>query len=116
MALLNEYRVELDGVDAVIIGRSDIVGKPIAHLLLQANATVTICHTHTRDLARATLEADVLVVAAGRPAFVSPDMFKIVVDGAPAGSVGFWERDWRDMAAACGPVKVTACIELLAGV
>ena len=49
------------------VGRSDIVGKPIAHLLLQANATVTICHSRTADLARYTLEADVLVVAAGAP-------------------------------------------------
>jgi len=76
MALLNEYRVELDGVRAVVVGRSDIVGKPMAHLLMQANATVTICHSHTRDLASHTLEAEVLVVAAGRAGLVSPDMVK----------------------------------------
>src|SRR5262249_1130774 len=56
MALLREYRIELDGARAVVIGRSDIVGKPVAHLLLQANATVTLCHSHTRDLAQETLE------------------------------------------------------------
>src|ERR671930_1221757 len=61
LALLAEYSIPLDGVRAVVIGRSDIVGKPVAHLLLQANATVTICHSHTRDLERETLEADVLV-------------------------------------------------------
>ena len=76
MALLTEHRVELDGARAVVVGRSDIVGKPIAHLLLQANATVTICHSHTDDLARHTLDADVLVVAAGVPGIVSPEMVK----------------------------------------
>jgi methylenetetrahydrofolate dehydrogenase (NADP+)/methenyltetrahydrofolate cyclohydrolase len=76
MALLAEYRVELDGADAVVVGRSSIVGKPVAQLLEQANATVTICHSHTRDLAEHTLEADVLVVAAGRAGVVSTDMVK----------------------------------------
>ena len=70
MALLAEHRIELDGARAVVIGRSDIVGKPMAHLLQQANATVTLCHSHTRDLARHTLEADVLVAAVGVPALV----------------------------------------------
>ena len=85
MALLAEYGVELDGARAVVVGRSDIVGKPIAHLLLQANATVTICHSHTADLERHTLDADVLVVAAGVPGFVSPDMVK---SGAAVVDVG----------------------------
>jgi len=85
MALLAEHGVELDGARAVVVGRSDIVGKPIAHLLLQANATVTICHSHTADLERHTLDADVLVVAAGVPGFVSPDMVK---SGAAVVDVG----------------------------
>src|ERR671936_1284629 len=76
MLLLNEHRVALDGVRAVVIGRSDIVGKPVAHLLLQAHATVTICHSNTDDLSRYTLDADVLVVAAGVPGIVSADMVK----------------------------------------
>src|ERR671928_1040240 len=76
LALLAEHRVPLEGARAVVIGRSDIVGKPVAHLLLQANATVTICHSRTRDLARYTLEADVLVVAVGAPEVVTPDMVK----------------------------------------
>ena len=83
MALLDEHGVVLDGANAVVIGRSDIVGKPMAHLLMQRHATVTICHSHTRDLARHTLEADVLVVAAGRAAMVTPDMVRpggVVVD------------------------------------
>ena len=66
MALLDEYDIPLEGAKAVVVGRSDIVGKPVAHLLLQRNATVTICHSRTRDLARETLDADVLVVAVGR--------------------------------------------------
>jgi methylenetetrahydrofolate dehydrogenase (NADP+) / methenyltetrahydrofolate cyclohydrolase len=83
MAMLTEHRVELDGARAVVIGRSDIVGKPMAHLLMQANATVTICHSHTQDLARHTLDADVLVAAVGVAGMVSPDMVKrggVVVD------------------------------------
>ena len=76
MALLAEYRVQIDGSRAVVVGRSDIVGKPVAHLLLQANATVTICHSHTDDLERHTLDADVLVVAAGVPEVVTADMVK----------------------------------------
>ena len=85
MALLAEYRIGLDGTRAVVVGRSDIVGKPVAHLLLQANATVTICHSRTADLARHTREADVLVVAAGLPGIVSPDMVK---EGAAVVDVG----------------------------
>jgi methylenetetrahydrofolate dehydrogenase (NADP+)/methenyltetrahydrofolate cyclohydrolase len=76
MALLAEYEIELKGANAVVVGRSDIVGKPVAHLLLQQHATVTICHSRTRDLARETLDADVLVVAAGRPWLVTADMVK----------------------------------------
>ena len=85
MALLAEFRIRLDGARAVVIGRSDIVGKPIAHLLLQENATVTICHSHTDDLERHTLDADLLVVAAGVPGIVSPDMVK---SGAAVVDVG----------------------------
>jgi methylenetetrahydrofolate dehydrogenase (NADP+)/methenyltetrahydrofolate cyclohydrolase len=83
MALLDEYDVELSGARAVVVGRSELVGKPVAQLLLAANATVTMCHSRTADLAAETLAADVLVVAAGRPALVTPDMVKtgaVVVD------------------------------------
>jgi methylenetetrahydrofolate dehydrogenase (NADP+)/methenyltetrahydrofolate cyclohydrolase len=85
MALLAEFRIRLDGARAVVIGRSDIVGKPIAHLLLQQHATVTICHSHTDDLERHTLDADLLVVAAGVPGIVSPEMVK---SGAAVVDVG----------------------------
>jgi methylenetetrahydrofolate dehydrogenase (NADP+)/methenyltetrahydrofolate cyclohydrolase len=85
LALLDEYSIRLDGARAVVVGRSDIVGKPVAHLLLQRNATVTICHSHTDDLARQTLDADVLVVATGIPGLVDPDMVK---QGAAVVDVG----------------------------
>jgi methylenetetrahydrofolate dehydrogenase (NADP+)/methenyltetrahydrofolate cyclohydrolase len=76
IALLAAYDIELDGATAVVIGRSNIVGRPVAQLLLQRHATVIMCHTHTRDLERETLDADVLIVAAGHPALVTPDMVK----------------------------------------
>ena len=76
MALLAEYDVELRGKNAVVIGRSEIVGKPVAMLLLAEHATVTICHSRTADLGAHTREADVLVAAVGRPGLVTPDMVK----------------------------------------
>jgi len=85
MALLAEHRITLEGARAVVVGRSDIVGKPIAHLLLQSNATVTICHSRTEELPRHTLDADVLVVAAGVAGIVSADMVK---SGAAVVDVG----------------------------
>ncbi len=90
MALLAEYDISLEGAKAVVVGRSDIVGKPVAHLLLQQHATVTICHSRTRDLRRETLEADVLVVAVGRPWLVTADMVK---QGATVVDVGLSRTD-----------------------
>lgn len=83
MALLEQENVELKGKHAVVVGRSNIVGKPIALLLLQEHATVTICHSRTADLAAITRQADVLVVAVGRPNFVTGAMIKpgaVVID------------------------------------
>lgn len=68
--------IPLDGKRAVVIGRSNIVGKPMLHLLLAKNATVTICHSHTKNLASIAREADILVAAVGRPRFVTADMVK----------------------------------------
>ena len=111
MALLAEYHVELDGARAVVIGRSAIVGKPVMHLLQQANATVTLCHSHTKDLARHTLEADVVVAAAGVPALVLPDMVKersVVIDvgmnRTEAGLVGDVDPGALEVAAFMTPV------------
>ena len=72
MRLLEEYDVQLEGARAVVVGRSDIVGKPAALLLLHANATVTVCHSRTGDLGAVTREADVLVVAVGRTNVIGP--------------------------------------------
>jgi methylenetetrahydrofolate dehydrogenase (NADP+)/methenyltetrahydrofolate cyclohydrolase len=74
--LLDRSGIAIDGAHAVVVGRSDIVGKPIALLLLHRNATVTICHSRTRDLPAVCASADVLVAAIGRPAFVTPDFVK----------------------------------------
>jgi len=76
MRMLEEYAIPLGGANAVVLGRSVIVGKPMAQLLLAANATVTTCHSRTRDLARRTREADVLVAAVGRPHLVEAEMVK----------------------------------------
>src|SRR5438270_841980 len=76
MALLEEYAIRTEGARAVVLGRSDIVGKPGAHLLLQANATVTICHSRTDDLGRYTSDAEILVAAVGSAGLVTPDLIR----------------------------------------
>ena len=76
MELLDEHEVELEGRRAVVVGRSQIVGKPMAHLLLGRNATVTICHSRTVDLAAHTRAADVLVAGVGHPHLITADMVK----------------------------------------
>jgi len=76
MRLLDAAGIAIDGARAVVLGRSDIVGKPVAALLLQRNATVTICHSRTRDLASVTREADILIAAIGKPLFVTAEMVK----------------------------------------
>jgi methylenetetrahydrofolate dehydrogenase (NADP+)/methenyltetrahydrofolate cyclohydrolase len=76
MRLLAEYGVELRGKEAVVIGRSELVGKPAAMLLLREHATVTMCHSRTADLAGHTRRADVLVAAVGRPGTITADMVK----------------------------------------
>jgi len=76
LEILDHYGCELKGAEAVVIGRSRLVGKPLAQLLLARHATVTMCHTRTRDLAAHTRRADVLCVAAGRPRTVMGDMVK----------------------------------------
>lgn len=69
--------IPIEGAHAVIIGRSNIVGKPMGHLLLERNATVTVCHSRTQNLAAVAREADILVAAVGRPGFVTADMVKL---------------------------------------
>ena len=76
MELLDRTGVEIEGANAVVVGRSDIVGKPVALLLLHRSATVTICHSRTRDLPAVTREADILIAAVGRPEMITGDMVK----------------------------------------
>ena len=83
MVLLREAGVEISGKECVVLGRSNIVGKPMAMLLLQANGTVTICHSRTKNLAEVTRRADILVVAIGKAKFITGDMVKpgaVVID------------------------------------
>jgi methylenetetrahydrofolate dehydrogenase (NADP+)/methenyltetrahydrofolate cyclohydrolase len=74
--ILKRSHIPIAGQNAVIVGRSDIVGKPAAMLLLHENATITICHSKTRDLGSITRQADILVAAIGRPGFITPEMVK----------------------------------------
>lgn len=83
VALLDHHRVELAGRHAVVVGRSAVVGKPLAHLLLDRDATVTVCHSRTRDLAAVTAQADVLVAAVGRAGLITADHVRpgaVIVD------------------------------------
>lgn len=83
MATLAHYGIELEGKNVVVIGRSNVVGKPVAMLMLKKNATVTICHSRTRNLPELLQQADVIVAAVGKPCFVKPEMVKegvVIVD------------------------------------
>jgi methylenetetrahydrofolate dehydrogenase (NADP+) / methenyltetrahydrofolate cyclohydrolase len=111
MRLLAEYGVQLAGARAVVVGRSLIVGRPVALLLLHENATVTICHSRTDDLARQTLDADVLVVAAGLPGIVTAEMVKagaavvdVGINRTEAGLVGDVDPGAAEIAALMTPV------------
>jgi len=111
MVMLAEHGVELKGKEAVVIGRSEIVGKPMAMLLLAEHATVTICHSRTVNLAEHTRRADVLVAAVGRPGIVTPEMVKpgatvidIGVNRTDAGLVGDVDPAVFDVAGLMTPV------------
>lgn len=92
MRLLSEYNVPLEGVEAVVVGRSAILGRPMASMLINAHATVTLCHSRTRNLAEQVARADVLIVAIGRPRFVLGEWIKpgaVVIDaGYNEGNIG----------------------------
>ena len=111
LALLDHYQVQLRGRHAVVVGRSVVVGKPVAHLLLDRNATVTICHSRTVDLPAITRQADVLVAAAGRAALIGPGYVSpgtIVVDvgtnATPGGLAGDVDPAVAEVAGALTPV------------
>lgn len=129
MTILEHYNIPLQGKHAVVVGRSNIVGKPMAQLLLMANATVTICHSKTQNLADHTSRADVLVVAAGKPGVIGQHEIKkgaVVIDvgihgsgqtGAKiVGDVRFDELDgWASAATpvpgGVGPMTITTLLE-----
>ncbi len=76
MKLIDYYKIELEGKNAVVVGRSNIVGKPISALLINRNATVTVCHSKTKNLSEFTKNADILIVAIGKEKFITADMVK----------------------------------------
>jgi methylenetetrahydrofolate dehydrogenase (NADP+) / methenyltetrahydrofolate cyclohydrolase len=111
MEILREYTVELKGARAVVIGRSNIVGKPMALLLLAEHATVTICHSRTRDLPAVVREADVIVAAVGHPETVTADMVRegatvvdVGINRTDDGLVGDVAEDVREKAGLLTPV------------
>jgi methylenetetrahydrofolate dehydrogenase (NADP+) / methenyltetrahydrofolate cyclohydrolase len=111
MRLLDEYRIPVAGARAVVVGRSLIVGRPTALLLLHANATVTICHSRTDDLARHTLDADVLVVAVGHARLITADMVKqgaavvdVGINRTESGLIGDVDAGAAEVAAFLTPV------------
>ena len=97
--LLKRSNIEMDGKHCVVVGRSNIVGKPMSLLMLRENATVTICHSHTKNLAEICKEADILIVAIGKPQFIGKEYVK---DGAVVIDVGI-HRDENNKL--CGDVK-----------
>ena len=121
--LLQHYEIELAGKHAVVVGRSAILGKPMAMMLLKENATVTICHSQTRDLGALLVKADVIVAAVGRPKFVVGSWVKdgaIVVDaGYHAGGIGDVELDavsqrvaaYTPVPGGVGPMTICTLIE-----
>lgn len=102
--MLDYIGYNCDGKNAVVIGRSNLVGKPLAIMLLQKNATVTLCHSHTQDLKEITKKADILVAAIGKPKFVTEDMVK---EGAVVIDVGINRVDGK----LCGDVDFDKCYE-----
>ncbi|MCH5223632.1 MAG: bifunctional methylenetetrahydrofolate dehydrogenase/methenyltetrahydrofolate cyclohydrolase FolD [Muribaculaceae bacterium] len=109
--LLDKAGVEIEGKNAVVIGRSNIVGLPVSKMLLDRNATVTIAHSRTKDLQKVASTADILVVAIGRPRFVSADMVK---EGATVIDVGV-NRD-PENGKLCGDVDYEACKDKAAAI
>ncbi len=93
LKILDHYNIDVSGMNAVVVGRSYIVGKPIAGMLTNRNATVTICHSRTKDLAAHVRNADLVVAAIGKPGFITPDMIK---EGAVLIDVGINRLDKKE--------------------
>ena len=105
--MLDYAGIDLNGKDVVVIGRSNIVGKPVAMLALQRNATVTICHSRTKNIAEKTRNADVVIVAVGRAGFLTGDMLK---SGAVVIDVGINRNENGKL---CGDADFDSCIDVV---
>lgn len=123
--LLKRHGIAIDGKKAVVLGRSNIVGIPAAHLLLQENATVTVCHSRTPDIAEVVRGADILVAAIGKPEFVKGDWLKpgaVVIDvGINSVTDTTKKAGYRlvgdvDFASACAPGRASAITPVPGGV
>ena len=108
--LLKRSGIEIEGKECVIIGRSNIVGKPMAILLLRENATVTICHSHTKDLKEVCKRADILVAAIGKPKFFNRDYIK---EGAVVIDVGIHRNEQNKL---CGDVDRDDVMDLVSAI
>lgn len=109
MEILHHYGISCDGKRAVVIGRSNVIGAPVARLLQRENATVTVCHSHTKDLASVTREADILVAALGRAGSVTADMVKpgaVIIDVGinRAGGKTVGDVDYEGVLSAAGAI------------
>lgn len=128
MSILKHFNLSVAGLNAVVVGRSQIVGKPMAHLLTEANATVTVCHSKTKDVSSYTREADIVVVAAGKKGLLGKEDFKkdaIVVDVGMHGSGGDgkltgdvrpegldgWLKAFTPVPGGVGPMTITTLLE-----
>ena len=105
MKILEYYNIELEGKNAVVLGRSNIVGKPMVQCLLSKNATVTVCHSRTKNLQEITKNADILIAAIGKPKFVTKEFLK---DGAIVIDVGINRQE--DSKKICGDVDFDDCL------
>ncbi|HPU62925.1 MAG TPA: bifunctional methylenetetrahydrofolate dehydrogenase/methenyltetrahydrofolate cyclohydrolase FolD [Mobilitalea sp.] len=108
--LLKRYNIPIEGKECVIVGRSNIVGKPMAMLMLKENATVTICHSKTKNLAEVTKRADILIVAMGKPKFITGDYVK---DGAVVIDVGIHRNDNNKI---CGDVDFDDVVDKVSAI
>ncbi len=122
MAILSYYNINIEGKKAVVVGRSNILGKPIAMLLLNANATVTICHSKTKDLDNILKETDIIVAALGKPKYIKASLLKkgaIIIDaGYNEGNIGDVDLDnidpsisYTPVPGGVGPVTIAKLLE-----
>ncbi|CUH92639.1 bifunctional methylenetetrahydrofolate dehydrogenase/methenyltetrahydrofolate cyclohydrolase FolD [Herbinix luporum] len=108
--LLKRYNIPIEGKECVVVGRSNIVGKPIAMLMLRENATVTVCHSRTKDLKEITKRADILIVAIGKPKFITKEYVK---EGAVVIDVGIHRNEDNKL---CGDVDFDDVIEKVSAI